>query len=80
MRIIDAVESTIRATLGPATVRCRMRADGVVVELDHASLVGLDARRRDELANALRTAHDVGEVRFAAYERGSAFLRGVADG
>jgi len=77
--IVDAVESTLRAALRPTTVRCRVRADGVVVELDHASLQRLDPGRRDELAHDIRTAHGVETVRFGAYERGSAFLRGADD-
>ncbi len=77
--IVDAVESTLRAALRPTTVRCRVRADGVVVELDHASLQRLDPGRRDELAHDIRTAHGVETVRFGVYERGSAFLRGADD-
>jgi uncharacterized protein len=78
--VVDAVESMLRAALPqPTTVRCRVRADGLVVELDHASLRRLDHRRRDALAQEIRTAHGVGTVRFGVYERGSAFLRGADD-
>jgi uncharacterized protein len=74
------VDSMLRAALPqPTTVRCRVRADGLVVELDHAGLRRLDRERRNALAEDIRTAHGVETVRFAVYERGSAFLRGTDD-
>ncbi len=65
------------ATVGRA-VRCRVRATGIVVELDPASLAAL--RDNDTLAweiAAMAPPALVGrEVGFASYRNGSAFLRG----
>jgi len=58
-------------------VRCRVRAEGVVVELDPGSLAALDADSRAELGAGIREiapARLAGPVRFAPYRVGSAFL------
>lgn len=80
LRAIDAVETMLRELLQPEVVRCRVRASGVVVELDHDSLRRLDHRRRDELAREIRRTYGFESTRFAVYERGSAFLRGPGTG
>lgn len=80
LRAIDAVESMLRDTLRPTTVRCRMRESGVVVELDRDSLGRLDAARRDRLAERIRTRFGLSVSEFTGYERGSAFLSEAADG
>jgi uncharacterized protein len=58
-------------------VRCRVRAEGVVVELDPGSLAALDAESRAELGAGIRAIAPprlAGLVRFAPYRVGSAFL------
>jgi len=79
LAMIDAAERTVRQAIAPATVRCRLRASGIVVELDAASLAALQAPQRAalqadilRLARAARLPHGVS---FAAYRNGSAFLR-----
>ncbi|MCB1746461.1 MAG: adenine nucleotide alpha hydrolase [Gammaproteobacteria bacterium] len=76
---VDAAETLVRDTLGAHTVRCRLRRSGVVIELDPGGLAALDAGHRSALTTALTTLareHGVrGDVAFAAYARGSAFLR-----
>ena len=75
---VHAAENLVAAALGPATVRCRVRASGVVIELDRNSLDALDPAQRDDVAG--RVARVFGDggfglpVRFAAYRVGSAFL------
>ena len=79
---IDAAERYVRRRLGARTVRCRLRADGVAVELDPAALAALAPGERARLAPAVAAmfarARQVGgeapRVRFEAYRRGSAFL------
>ena len=83
---IHAVERLVGAELGEAgagqAVRCRVRASGIVVELDSTSLAALDAGRREALAEAIRTRAPEGlaerSVGFAPYRTGSAFLTGRA--
>ena len=62
-----------------ATVRCRVRRDAVVVELDDAALAALDAPRRVELAGdveeRMATAGVSRALRFESYRMGSALLR-----
>ena len=78
-RIETAVTGWLHAeNVRPEAVRCRVRRDGLVVELDPVSLalagswsgVGLRAR----LGEITREAGVAGVPRLAAYKRGSAFL------
>ena len=76
LKAIDACERLVRDVTGAATVRCRVRRDAVVVELDAAAL---DAPRRVELAGEVEermaTAGVSRALRFESYRMGSAFLR-----
>ena len=76
---IDACERLVRDAIGVGTVRCRVRRDAVVVELDAAALAGLDGPRRVALAGeveARMTAAGVSRaLRFEPYRMGSAFLK-----
>ena len=75
---IDAAERYVRRRLGARTVRCRVRADGVVIELDPAALDGMAPEDRARVSPAVAAMFDRagrgGAVRFEAYRRGSAFL------
>lgn len=78
LRMIDAVETLVRDRLTPETVRCRVRADGVVIELDDATLARLPSAAREDVVQIVRSNGSLGSgtpVTFAAYARGSAFLR-----
>lgn len=71
--------------LGPsAAVRCRVRAGGVVIELDETALHQLDGPREHRIRQLLnelfRRAGSAPLVSFAAYRPGSAFLHGSAQG
>ena len=79
LKAIDACEGIVRNATGAATVRCRVRRDAVVVELDDAALADLDASARAALAGELderMAAAGVSRLlRFEPYRMGSAFLR-----
>jgi uncharacterized protein len=80
LRLIDDVESWLRDHLSAATVRCRVRRDGIVIELDAAALERLGVAERAALVAEVRrrlTALGGVSVGLAAYERGSAFLHGA---
>ncbi len=74
---IDRVETIVRNALSASTVRCRVRAAGLVIELDPRSLAVLDGDREASLRDALRAVTDEAPS-FTAYRTGSAFLRDVA--
>ncbi|MGI9508484.1 MAG: adenine nucleotide alpha hydrolase [Geminicoccaceae bacterium] len=79
---IDRVETMLRQRLSPETVRCRLRRNGVVVEIDQATLDSLDAAARQAVTleiSALVGAAAAGGVDFEPYRRGSAFLREQAE-
>ena len=79
LKVIDACERLVRDATGAGTVRCRVRRDAVVVELDDAALADLDGPRRVALAGeveARMTAAGVSRaLRFEPYRMGSAFLK-----
>ena len=77
LAMVHAAETLVTRRLAPATVRCRVRAAGLVIELDPAALARLD--QVDDLAAELaalgRSAGVDAPVVFAPYRNGSAFLR-----
>ena len=78
LKLVHAAERLVSTALTPRTVRCRVRAKGVVVELDEQKLAALDASRRESLsAQVGRLFSDGGfdyPVSLAPYRNGSAFL------
>lgn len=78
---IDEVETLLRDHLGPRTVRCRMRAEGFVIELDPTTLEGLSVEARQKWAKRIGEIFGepkAGAIAFEPYRRGSAFLRDQA--
>ena len=79
LKAVDACERLVRGVTGATTVRCRVRGDAVVVELDDMALAGLDASRRTELSREVEERMSAAGVsralRFEPYRMGSAFLR-----
>jgi uncharacterized protein len=73
LALVHAAEALVSRALAPRTVRCRVRAAGVVVELDADSLARADAALAADLAALAGRP-----VTFAPYRTGSAFLRGAA--
>ena len=87
LAFIHAVEGLVSRSLDAGTgprraVRCRVRAAGIVVELDPDSLAALDGPRQTALAAEIRAGAPANlpgaPVRFTAYRTGSAFLTGAA--
>ena len=82
LKVIDACERLVRDATGAGTVRCRVRRDAVVVELDDAALAELDGPRRAALAGEVEarmtTAGVSRALRFEPYRMGSAFLKPFA--
>lgn len=74
LALVHGAERLVRDSMTPETVRCRVRADGLVIELDAAALARLPAFM-PALGPALDVLADGRPVRFAPYQRGSAFLR-----
>jgi pyridinium-3,5-biscarboxylic acid mononucleotide sulfurtransferase len=80
LSLVHASERLVGAAVAARTVRCRVRAAGVVLELDAAALDALAPQRRAELADAVSgifaRAGYARAVSFAPYRNGSAFLVG----
>ncbi len=78
LAMVHAAERLVAARLSPRTVRCRVRAAGLVVELDSAALAALDPERAGALRTELQALADAAGLNmplgFAAYRNGSAFL------
>jgi uncharacterized protein len=86
LAFIHAVEGLVSRSLQAGTgprraVRCRVRAAGIVVELDPDSLAALDSAGQAALSAEIRAGAPANlpeaSVRFAAYRTGSAFLTGT---
>ena len=81
--LIDLAETLLRDRLLPKTVRCRVRRDGVVIELDQESYDRLDTSLRVELTGAIERLFETRrpqDIAFEPYRRGSAFLREQIEG
>ena len=82
LAMVHAAETLVGRTVAASTVRCRVRAGGVVIELDQESLDRLSAAAAEGLlASVAALAHGAGLVEpitLAPYRTGSAFLRGQA--
>lgn len=88
LALVHRVEQEVTARLEPAAVRCRVRASGIVVELDRARLERLTSDERVWLETHVRALLDKagsggdgpgsgpgpGPVRIEPYRTGSAFL------
>jgi uncharacterized protein len=75
---IEKVEAMLADRLNPGTLRCRVRFDGIVIELDEATLGRLSEPMRGELAHDIRAAFahmPSATVAYQTYARGSAFLK-----
>ena len=78
LKAIHATEKLVSAELKPNTVRCRMRANGVVIELDEATLAAIDEKVSNELISQIEVVFALlaseKSIRFEVYRTGSAFL------
>jgi len=72
---IDRIETLLRAELGASIVRCRLRRDGPVIELDDAALERIASADGETLRARLDAlCHDQGAPHYESYRRGSAFV------
>ncbi len=78
LAMVHAAETLVGRATDANTVRCRIRAGAVVIELDAESLNRLQRNRAEHLRNEVAMlAESAGlqlPVRFAAYRAGSAFV------
>jgi uncharacterized protein len=81
LAMVHRVEKVVSAAVPALTVRCRFRRSGVVVELDAATLEGLEEEQqmalRRQIAAMLAETGLLRDISFAPYRTGSAFLRDV---
>ena len=77
--VVNDVERLLDATLSASTVRCRVRHQGVVIELDEPTLEGLGSAQRvaltDEIKQRFAAIGHQHAVFFESYRMGSAFVR-----
>lgn len=77
---IDAAERSVRDRIDAPAVRCRVRASGVVVEIEAAALARLDEAARRDIAAAVALHFDhAAPPRLEPYRVGSAFLVRIDD-
>jgi pyridinium-3,5-biscarboxylic acid mononucleotide sulfurtransferase len=82
LKAIHAVELSIAKEFPTGTVRCRVRAKGVVIELDPETLAAIVGKREDEVrATADRVFAGIAstsDLSFQPYRNGSAFVHSPA--
>jgi pyridinium-3,5-biscarboxylic acid mononucleotide sulfurtransferase len=82
LRAIHAVERDIAKDFPGGTVRCRVRAKGIVIELDPETLAAIKGKREEDArGHALRIFAGIVpmvDLSFAPYRNGSAFLHARA--
>jgi uncharacterized protein len=80
LAFVHAVESALRDGLQPGVVRCRVRPQGITVEVDRVTLErlhdGEGQRWRERVALLARERGMSGDIHFELYRRGSAFVAG----
>ncbi len=74
LAFIDRVEGAVAALVGPGDIRCRIRSEGVVLELPAALAEGRETRL-DSLLQTLCGSARRRYVGRRSYQRGSAFLK-----
>jgi uncharacterized protein len=76
---VHEMERLVQQWLAPQTVRCRLRSDSIVIELDPAALGRLTSEFRLSLSQRISerfgSAGVDRAVEFKPYRMGSAFLR-----
>lgn len=81
LKLVHQTEKLVGTELRPKTVRCRVRASGVVVELDEAALAVSDQALRDELSRRIAALFGSAgfdyRISFAPYRVGSAFVHPI---
>jgi uncharacterized protein len=82
LSLIHQAETRVAAALSPRTVRCRVRAGAIVIELDQPTLATIEPRSAEALlADLNELAGSAGlalPISFAPYRVGSAFLVAAA--
>ncbi|RDI99373.1 adenine nucleotide alpha hydrolase [Dyella solisilvae] len=82
LKAIYAVERSIAREFPAGVVRCRVRANRVVIELDPGTLAGMDVEHKDEVRavadRAFAGIASTVDLSFAPYRNGSAFLHSHA--
>lgn len=79
---INRTERRLGRLLHPEVIRCRLRSEGIVVELDQTTLDALTEPRRRAVQDAVHSiwaSHGHRPVTLAPYRRGSAFLPSSTD-
>jgi uncharacterized protein len=82
LRAIHAVERDLAKDFPSGIVRCRVRAKGIVIELDPETLAAIKREREDETRSQVGRAFagllPATDLTFALYRNGSAFLHSAA--
>jgi uncharacterized protein len=78
LAFIHGVERMLASDIRPATVRCRMRATAIVIELDRETFLALSPEQAERIVRSVRGRPGCPgnrPVKLEAYRNGSAFLR-----
>ena len=78
LELVHSIETYVKQTIAASTVRCRVRDDGMVIELDIAGLDAMCTLEEAKIRSAARRFMDGTDshydLRFETYRNGSAFI------
>ena len=77
---VNRIERELADVLDSTVARCRVRHDGIAIELDEAALRTLTDADRSQIDLLVRDAWPEQPVSLTHYRRGSAFLRAPGEG
>ena len=78
LNTVEATEEMMHRKFSPETVRCRIRKDGIVIELDSKTLSSMSRLDKAGVENEIRRSlpvRNTTSIHFAVYQRGSAFIQ-----
>jgi len=75
LAMVHRAELLVATALQPRTVRCRVRAAGIVIELDPGALARMEPDQETALRAGIAGLGVARPVSFAAYRNGSAFVQ-----
>ncbi len=78
LKLVNETEILVDKLIKPKTVRCRVRGDGIHIELDQDSFIGLTEKRRIDLKLKIKLLFGATglkfDIKFDPYRVGSAFV------
>ena len=78
LKFVDTIEQQLKQNLNPQVIRCRIRQDKIVIEMDSKALetFSMESQNRwnEEIASMAKEQGLPAQIQFSGYQMGSAFV------